>query len=132
MARVYPLRETTIHPQGDWALWFQWCRYDLDDGIQYGYRFIWKRKDGSLQAARGQARIPTIADARELLKNAEAAGWGDRSGKLMEEAVERLKAQGCVAELGSAHVRWPTREAAEAGQLSKQMLDDARLLQMWS
>ena len=43
-----------------------------------GYRFIWRRSDGSLQPARGQARIPSLFDAELLMKLAREAGWGDR------------------------------------------------------
>ena len=74
-ARVQVIEEVT-HDEKK-SLCFQWCRYVYGNGeIQEGYRFIWRREDGSLQAARGQARIPSIAVARELLKKAEDAGWG--------------------------------------------------------
>lgn len=42
-------------------------------------RFIWLRPDGNLQAARGQARIPSLSVARELMKAAEQAGWGNHA-----------------------------------------------------
>lgn len=45
-----------------------------------GYRFIWRRPDGSLQPARGQARIPSIAVIDELIRNARNEGWGDLVG----------------------------------------------------
>lgn len=62
----------------DWELCFQWCLYVYDDGgSENGYRFIWRRPDGSLQPARGQARIPSIPKAEELLEKARAAGWGN-------------------------------------------------------
>lgn len=70
-----------------WTLCFQWCRYvyDAEDGEdrhdQRGYRFIWRRPDGTLQAARGQARIPSIQDAMELMEAARKAGWGDQRGE---------------------------------------------------
>ena len=41
-----------------------------------GYRFIWRRPDGTLQGARGQARIPSIANILELTAKALKAGWG--------------------------------------------------------
>ena len=45
---------------GEWTLYFQKVTYHYDDGsTQDGFRFIWRRPDGSLQAARGQARIET-------------------------------------------------------------------------
>jgi hypothetical protein len=48
--------------------------------MEEGYRYIWRRPDGSLQAARGQARIPSIKVARQLMKEAEEAGWGKNVG----------------------------------------------------
>jgi hypothetical protein len=84
MARVQVVNETTENSDpgpADWTLWFQWCRYFYDDGkMEYGYRFIWKRpqsEGGSLQAARGQARIPSIAALEQLVAQARAGGWGD-------------------------------------------------------
>ena len=61
----------------DWKLCLQWVRYHYDDGrdSQMGYRFIWRRPDGSLQAARGQARIPSASDMFDLIKLATEAGW---------------------------------------------------------
>ena len=72
MARVHIRKETTNDPAGDWQLWFQWCRYELEDETLYGYRYIWKRPDGDLQAARGQARIPSIAAGKALMDKAAA------------------------------------------------------------
>jgi len=87
MARVQVVHETTLYepPKADkWTLWFQWCRYFLDDGtMQQGYRFIWKRpqnEGGSLQAARGQARIPSVAVLEQLVAKAKKSGWGDYDG----------------------------------------------------
>jgi hypothetical protein len=84
MARVQVVNETTDNSNPaptDWTLWFQWCRYFYDDGtMDYGYRFIWKRpqtEGGSLQAARGQARIPSIRVLEQLVAQARDAGWGD-------------------------------------------------------
>lgn len=64
---------------GNWELCFQWCLYVYDDGTnQHGYRYIWRRgTDGSLQPARGQARLPSINIARELMEKAVVAGWGN-------------------------------------------------------
>jgi hypothetical protein len=84
MARVQVINQTTLNttPEpADWTLWFQWCRYIYDNGgMEYGYRFIWKRPQddgGSLQAARGQARIPSITMLERLVGQARASGWGD-------------------------------------------------------
>ena len=81
MVRVKVIEEIrTADPQesGEWELAFQWCRYvDQDDGSSYhGYRFIWYRPDGTLQSARGQARLPSIRLIRELTERAESEGWG--------------------------------------------------------
>ena len=61
-----------------WKLCFQHCIYYYDNGTkQEGYRFIWKRGDGTLQAARGQARLPSIAIILKLTSMAMAGGWGN-------------------------------------------------------
>lgn len=75
--RVAILDEVTLDKEGHWRLCFQRSRYMYNDGsVQDGFRFIWRRPDGSLQAARGQARIPSLKDARLLMAEAEKAGWG--------------------------------------------------------
>jgi hypothetical protein len=132
MARVFPLKETTDDAPTDWQLWLQWCRYELDDGTQYGYRFIWKRPDGALQAARGQARLPSIEVGRALMDKAVAEGWGDRDGDAMEAAVKRLEKHGCVVQLGSGYVGWPSKEAAMKGHLTAEVLADERIIREWS
>lgn len=87
MARVQVVNEVTLDtsPGADtWTLWFQWCRYLYDNGdMEQGYRFIWKRpqsQGSSLQAARGQARIPSVRILEKLVAKAKAAGWGDYVG----------------------------------------------------
>jgi len=81
-ARVQVIEEVADGELDDWRLCFQWCRYIYDNGdMQEGYRFIWRRPDNSLQAARGQARIPSIKIARRLMKEAEDAGWGKNQGE---------------------------------------------------
>jgi hypothetical protein len=68
------------HRHNGWRLCLQWARYQYDDKSEpeTGYRFIWRRPDGSLQPARGQARIPSLADAERLIWLARELGWGDR------------------------------------------------------
>lgn len=133
MARVDVLREVRGGDVGDWQLCFQWCCYRLDDGTQYGYRFVWRRpEDGSIQAARGQARIPSYAWAQELMAKAEKAGWGNRDGDEMEAAAERLRSAGCVVELATGYVGWPDRDAAQKGSLSAEGTKDAQLIHEWS
>ncbi len=81
MARVQVLRSTPTEKTDDWQLRLQWCRYVYDDGgLQEGYRFIWMRPEGSLQAARGQARIPSLTVARALMAQADREGWGGHQG----------------------------------------------------
>ncbi len=84
-ARIQVIEEVVYDENAvgkDWVLCLQWCRYVYDDGrMQMGYRFIWRREDGSLQAARGQARIPDLNMAMELMDKAKALGWGDNSGE---------------------------------------------------
>lgn len=76
MATVERIREVSIGEEGDWQLSFQWCRYHYDDDTtDVGYRFIWIRPNGHLQAARGQARIGSAADLEELIRLATQEGW---------------------------------------------------------
>lgn len=82
MARIQvieQIEENFGNPDG-WVLWLQWCLYVYDNGkSQNGYRFIWRRpksEGGSLQAARGQARLPSLQVAKALIDKAEKEGWG--------------------------------------------------------
>ena len=56
-------------------LGFQFIYMYSDGNSEEGFRFIWRRPDGHLQAARGQARIPERKYLEELTKKAEAQGW---------------------------------------------------------
>ena len=59
-----------------WVLCFHRATYHYDNGsTDNGYRFIWRRPDGTLQAARGQARIPDAATHDRLIRKAKAARW---------------------------------------------------------
>jgi len=64
-------------PMNSWRLCFQRVTYHYDDGSdsEDGYRFIWRRPDNTLQAARGQARIPDATALNRLLDTARAGGW---------------------------------------------------------
>ena len=63
---------------GEWTLCFQKVTYHYEDGsTQDGFRFIWRRPDGSLQAARGQARIDTYEQMMELIEQAKQSGFFD-------------------------------------------------------
>lgn len=69
----------------DWVLCFQWCNYKYDDGTsELGYRFIWRDREGHLQAARGQARIPNVFVAESLIAKAKAEGWGFENNKVVK------------------------------------------------
>ena len=75
-----PEQVETATPSGA-RLCLQWGRYIYEDGgLETGYRFIWRKPDGTLQAARGQARIPSLKLARILMETAEKQGWGDYLG----------------------------------------------------
>ena len=83
MARVQIINEVPRPERNprDWVLHLQWCRYFYDDGnMEQGYRFIWRRPNGELQPARGQARIPTLDWVEELMSKAKKAGWGTNVG----------------------------------------------------
>lgn len=82
--RVDVLKEAR-HPQqldDGWVLCLQWVRYvhPSPEAEELGYRFIWRRPNGSLQAARGQARIGSLADVELLMRMARDEGWGDLIG----------------------------------------------------
>jgi len=85
-ARVQVIHEARLpgdkeREKDQWTLAFQWCLYVYDDGTsENGYRFIWRRPGGNLQAARGQARIPSIQHAEALMQVAKDEGWGDLEG----------------------------------------------------
>ncbi|MES5423841.1 hypothetical protein ABVL66_15175 [Lacticaseibacillus paracasei] len=75
-ANVAIEKEVSVKFTGDWTLNFQKVVYQYSDGTSdRGYRFIWRRPDGHLQAARGQARIPERKYLEELTAKAEAQGW---------------------------------------------------------
>lgn len=76
MAWVEIHNEVTNGETGDWRLCFQWCTYHYDNGTsEDGYRFIWRKPNGHLQAARGQARINSPEDLQSLLNLAREQGW---------------------------------------------------------
>ena len=82
--RVQVVNETPKQHNGQWQLRLQWCRYLYPDGgMEYGYRFIWLRPDGTLQASRGQARLPSFEAVAALFDAAKAEGWGGQDGDRM-------------------------------------------------
>jgi hypothetical protein len=85
MSRIQVINETSQTDPGNWELYLQWGRYIYDDGsMEHGYRFIWKRPDGSLQPARGQARIPSLKVAQKLIEQAKSEGWGDYDAEVID------------------------------------------------
>ena len=80
MANVIILRQVPENTNsGEWTLCFQKVTYHYDDGsAQDGFRFIWRRPDGSLQAARGQARIESYEQMMALINQAKNEGFFER------------------------------------------------------
>ncbi len=82
MARVKVFNEVKTseilaEPQ-DWDLCLQEVLYVYDEGEpEKGFRFIYRRPNGHLQAARGGARIPSLERAEELIEEAKKRGWGN-------------------------------------------------------
>lgn len=77
MATNVTVHEEVIEGDEDeWQLCFQWVTYNYEDARpQDGYRFIWRRPNGNLQPARGQARIPDAETMFKLIRAATGAGW---------------------------------------------------------
>jgi hypothetical protein len=85
------IRQPTAR-QGEWCLAFQKVRYIYASGdLEDGYRFIWYRADGSLQAARGQARIGSVADALWFIQQAVERGWNADDARARLAATERAE-----------------------------------------
>jgi hypothetical protein len=133
MARVHVLKELRSGHPGNSQLCLQWCRYEHNNNnMQYGYRFIWRAENDSLQAARGQARIPSIAEGKSLMDRALTAGWGDRDGDAMQTAAVELQKRGCVVHLATGYVGWPNKEAAIKGPMTPQMIEWEQIIREWS
>lgn len=61
---------------GGWTFCFQRCVFRLEDGsAEDGYRFIWRRPDGTLQDGREQVRIPSAELLYLLTDRARIEGW---------------------------------------------------------
>jgi len=76
MAYIEILDEIDPGPRGSWRLTFQRGRWHFGGGrIDDGYRFMFRRDDDSLQAARGQALISTLDQAQDLINQARDLGW---------------------------------------------------------
>lgn len=64
--------------ENDWNLCFQKVTYHYDDGGEEdGFRFIWRRPNGTLQAARGQARIESYEQMMALIEEAKSLNLFD-------------------------------------------------------
>lgn len=82
----FEIHKQVVHPEfapnqpKDWQLCFQYgiYKYDPDENNHVhqdaGYRFIWRRPNGQLQGARGQARL-TPEFITILLGKAALQGW---------------------------------------------------------
>jgi hypothetical protein len=81
----FVIERQAVHPDhdpDDWRLCLQWGRIEYgtpNEPPQWGYRFIWRRPDGT-QQARGAARIRSRHDIERLWKIADDEGWGDFDG----------------------------------------------------
>jgi len=86
MARVQVIKRVSTDDIGENNLELQWCRYLYDDGtMEYGYRYIWVSVQGKLLPQRGQARLPSLAVAKLLMKKAEAADWGGYDDRTQQQ-----------------------------------------------
>jgi hypothetical protein len=84
MARVQVVNRIDLGDRSSHHVELQWCRYLYDDGtMEHGYRFIWVDPDGRLRPQRGQARLPSLELATDLMKRAKAEGWGDYNADMM-------------------------------------------------
>ena len=77
----------------EWDLCFQYCEYLYDDNtFEKGYRFIWRRPNGNLQPARGQARIPKVSDIIYLVSKRlwKKVGESQKKKKESEETEDEI------------------------------------------
>ena len=97
MARVEVHKEVPKQlNEGVWNLCFQKVTYYYNNGDkQDGYRFIWRRPDGKLQAARGQARIESYEQMHELIDLAKKEGFFEEKPRVIidNELLDNLTAQ---------------------------------------
>lgn len=74
--RVEIHKEVSTNLKNDWNLCFQKCQYLYENSPpQNGFRFIWRKPNGHLQPARGQACIPNKEILFSLLEKAKEQGW---------------------------------------------------------
>lgn len=118
MAYFHILEEVRNGNPGDWQLCFQFGVYkydpdqDTDVSQESGYRFIWRRKNGHLQGARGQARLmPDLITI--LLGKAAEEGWypeHPRFPQASEGTAERVGNNDRMAIEGQAKQRIDKRQ----------------------
>ena len=66
--RVVVLNEVRVGKENEWQLCFQYCRYeygDKDNSEDNGYRFIWRRPDGTMQDRQEYLLSPIFSFLRE-------------------------------------------------------------------
>ena len=91
-ARVEIHDEVLRRPTDGWTLCFQWCTYHYSEAsapAQQGYRFIWRRPNGSLQAGRAQARIPDADQMLDLMRNAHRPVGSKRRAESLRGKISR-------------------------------------------
>lgn len=76
--QVVILNDVNIAPYNDEnRLHFQWCRFDIEEASEYGYRFMWSNERG-LKPLRGGARLPSWEALQQLQRLAQQAGWANK------------------------------------------------------
>lgn len=90
--RVEVLKEVFIDKEDGWKLCFQYCAYNYgnEEPVENNFRFIYRRPDGSLQGARGQAGIKSLTDITTLLRKAGEDGWHRLNDIAGEETVRQI------------------------------------------
>jgi len=78
--RLSEIDKEPFDSETQWDLCLQLGLYVYDDDDEeYGYRFIYRKKGGNIQPARGGARIPSLEVAERLIQEARNRGWGNNS-----------------------------------------------------
>jgi|SRR5579864_4960477 len=78
MRAKFDFSKEVFKTYGDRRLCLQYGIWTFSNGRkQRGYRFTWRKPNGHM-LTRGQARIPSIAVALELMRRAKLEGWGNR------------------------------------------------------
>jgi len=91
-----------------------------------------RTENGSIHAARGQTRIPNIAEAKFLIDQALTAGWGDRDGDAMKATAVELEKRGYAVTFTAGYVGTPNRESAMHARPTGEELELMRIIHEWS